>query len=135
MEPRDEDQHGQPAKQQVAQRRIVLHPRTASARRLDRTRASGSSVRGHAVDTPEVLEYVRAQRRLGLQIFVPVITTLLLLLAASALFDGLGRAQVGDVPLLWLLLGPVSLFSILGLAVFNERRALRLEDQWTEDRR
>lgn len=128
----DEERHdGDP----TSQRRVVLHPRTAAARRLDRTRVSDSSVRGHAVDTPEVLAYVRAQLRLALQIFLPVVAALLLLLAASATFEGLGRIRLGDVPLLWILLGPVSLFTILGLAVLNERRALRLEQRWTEGRR
>ena len=38
-------------------RDIVLHPRTASARRVDRVRATGSRVRGYQSDTDEVLTF------------------------------------------------------------------------------
>ena len=122
----------EPEEQAPARRDVVLHPRTASARRLDRVRASGSRVRGYVADTDEVLAFVDEQRRLGLQVFLPVVATLLVILALSAATD-LGRWHVGSVPVLWLILGPISLFSILGVAVFNERRALRLEADWIAD--
>ena len=115
----------------AARRDVVLHPRTASARRLDRVRSSGSRVRGYVAETEEVLAFVDAQRRLGLQVFLPVVVALLSVLALSATTD-LGEWKLGSVPLLWLILGPISLFSILGVAVFNERRALRLEADWID---
>ncbi len=115
----------------TARRHIVLHPRTASARRLDRVRVSGSRVRGYVAETDEVLEFVAQQRRLGLQVFLPVVTVLLGVLALSATTN-LGSWQLGSVPVLWLILGPISLFSILSVAVFNERRALRLEADWID---
>lgn len=115
-----------------ARRDVVLHPRTASARRLDRVRSSGSRVRGYVGDTDDVLAFVAEQRRLGLQVFLPVVAALLAVLVLSAVTD-LGQWQIGSVPVLWLILGPISLFSILGVAVFNERRALRLEADWINE--
>lgn len=117
----------------AARRDVVLHPRTASARRVDRVRATGSRVRGYQTDTEEVLAFVRTQRRLGVQVFVPAVVVLMLVLAFTAASDGLGTWSLGGIPVLWLVLGPISLFAILGVAVFNERRALRLEAQWIED--
>ena len=115
-------------------RRIVLHPRTASARRIDRSRRDGGDVRGYTVNTDEVLGYMRAHRRLALATFLPVVLCLAALLAGTILWSGLGAAKVGDIPVLWLLLGPGVLFSILAVAVAHERRALRLEGRWVSER-
>lgn len=119
----------------AAERRIVLHPRTAAARRLDRSRSDGGHVRGYTTDTDEVLDYMRAHRRLALRTFIPVVIALALLLVATVFWQSLGTAKIGDVPLLWLILGPVTLFSILLATVRHERCALRLEEQWMNRRR
>ena len=119
----------------AGQRRVVLHPRTASARRLDRSRIDGGHVRGYTTNTDEVLEYMRAQRRLALATFLPVIGCIFALLITTIVWDGLGTMQLGRVNVLWLVLGPVTLFSILGVTVAHERRALRLEEKWMDDRR
>ncbi|MEM7093268.1 MAG: hypothetical protein AAF567_09720 [Actinomycetota bacterium] len=112
------------------QRRVVLHPRTASARRVDRVRASGTRVRGYSVDNPEVMAYVARQRRTALWVFVPVSIALTITLVVTMAFDAVGRWKLGDVPVLWLILGPAWLFGLLGAAVVSERRTLRLEDEW-----
>ena len=78
---------------------------------------------------------MRAHRLLALKTFVPVVVIVAIFLIVTVIWDGLGQIQVGDVNLLWLLLGPVALFSILGVTVLHERRALRLEQQWMDDRR
>ena len=119
----------------TAERRVVLHPRTAAARRLDRSRLDGGHVRGYTTDTDEVLDYMRAHRRLALRTFVPVVVALSLLLGITVFWQSLGTAKVGDIPMLWLILGPVALFSILFATVRHERHALRLEEQWMDKRR
>jgi len=118
----------------VEPRRIVLHPRTASARRIDRSRTDGGDVRGYTVNTDEVLGYMRAHRRLALRTFLPVVATITMLLVITTTWSDLGTAQFQGVPVLWLLLGPVALFSILLVTVLHERRALRLEDHWIAER-
>ena len=116
------------------QRRIVLHPRTASARRLDRSRTGGGEVRGYTTDTAEVMAYMRRHRRLALSTFLPMVGLVSLLVIATAVWQGLGEIQLGRIPVLWLILGPIALFSILIVAVFHERRALRLESDWMDER-
>lgn len=87
------------------------------------------------IDTDDVLAYVREQRRLGLATFLPVVVVVAVLIVVTAVWDGLGRAQWFGVNVLWLLLGPVTLFSLLAVTIAHERRALRLEQQWIDDRR
>jgi len=51
-------------------------------------------------------------------------------------WPSLGRWRpLGLLPLPWLVLGPVVLFSIVVLAFFHERTALRIENEWAEPRR
>ena len=116
-------------------RRVVLHPRTAAARRLDRSRIDGGHVRGYTTDTDEVLSYMRAHRRLALKSLIPTIMVTAAVLIATVFWDALGTAKLGDVPLLWLVLGPIGLFSMLLVTVRHERKALRLEHQWVKDHR
>jgi hypothetical protein len=115
-------------------RRVVLHPRTASARRLDRSRIDGGHVRGYVVDTDDVLAYVGQQRRLALATFIPAVVAIGALMILTATWTSLGQAQVWGVNVLWLVLGPVTLFSLLAATIAHERRALRLEQQWIDDR-
>lgn len=77
---------------------------------------------------------MRAHRRLALATFLPVMAVIQILLVTTIVWDGLGTAHVGGVPVLWLILGPITLFSILAATVAHERRALRLEDQWMDER-
>ena len=118
-----------------AKRRVVLHPRTASARRLDRSRIDGGHVRGYTTDTDEVLDYMRAHRRLALATFIPVVLVVTLVLVLTVIWDGLGTAQVFGINVLWLVLGPIGLFSILIVTVLHEKRALRLEHRWMDTHR
>lgn len=114
-------------------RRVILHPRTASARRLDRARGSSARVRGFAVDEADVLDYVGAHRQSAVRAFLVVCTLLVGLLVATALAPSLGDLMLGPVPVLWLVLGPLALFGMLGVAVWHERRALRLEARWAAE--
>ena len=77
-----------------AQRRVVLHPRTASARRLDRSRSDGGHVRGYTTNTDEVLEYMRAQRRLAFATFLPVVVCIAALLITTIVWDDLSTMQI-----------------------------------------
>jgi len=92
-------------------------------------------VRGYTTNTDEVLAYMRAQRRLALTTFLPVIGCILLILITTIVWNDFGTMQVGRVNVLWLVLGPGTLFSILGVTVAHERRALRLEQKWMDARR
>lgn len=120
---------------QSEQRRVVLHPRTASARRIDRSRSDGGDVRGYTINTDEVLEYMRAHRRLALRTFLPVGAAIAVLLIVTVSSSTLRTAEFNGVPVLWLLLGPVTLFSMLLVTVLHERRAIRLEDRWIAERK
>lgn len=77
---------------------------------------------------------MRAQRRLALATFLPVVSCILALLITTIVWDDLGTMQIGRVSVLWVVLGPITLFSILAVTVAHERRALRLEEQWMDDR-
>ncbi|MEL6891210.1 MAG: hypothetical protein AAFP84_06420 [Actinomycetota bacterium] len=115
-------------------RRVVLHPRTALARRHDRARSFGGHVRGYTVDTDDVLALMRRQRRTSVRFFVaivgPLIAFALLLDRVPALSDW---RPLGLLPLPWLLLGPLGLFSVVFLAFLHERAAQRIEDEWAHD--
>ena len=58
-------------------RRIVLHPRTAAARRVDRRRAYGSHVRGFTVQDEDVFALVDEQRRSALRYLAMLLICLL----------------------------------------------------------
>jgi len=116
-------------------RRIVLHPRTAAARKVDRTRAYGSHVRGYNVQTDDVMALMVEQRRASLRYLAAFITPLALTLAAMAVFPGLAQFQVGRVPLLWLVLGPLALYSTVLIAWRHDRFAERRENQWSQQHR
>lgn len=118
----------------IQPRRIVLHPRTASARKLDRSRNESGEVRGYTTDTAEVMQYMRRHRRTALATFLPVVGAIIALVAVTTLWDGLADTRLAGIPVLWLVLGPITLFSILLTAVGHERRALRLEADWMETR-
>ncbi len=121
--------------QAADRRRVVLHPRTALARRQDRARAFGGHVRGYTVDTEDVLALVREQWRISIRyllaIAVPLVTFALVLVVAPGLRSW---RPLGLLPLPWLVLGPIALFSIVALAFFHERRALAAEERWAQRR-
>ena len=76
-EPSDEHPVADPAEEERPdRRRVVLHPKTALARRHDRARSFGGHVRGYTVETDDVLRLLHAQRRLSLMLvlglFAPV---------------------------------------------------------------
>lgn len=115
-----------------SKRSVVLHPRTAAARRFDRRRGHGSHVRGHTVDTEQVLELVRRQARASFLHLAIVILPLLAFMAALVFIKPLRTARIGSLPPVpWLVLGPIVLFSIAGLAIHHERQANRIEDEWS----
>ena len=122
---------GGPTRDDRARRRVVLHPTTARARRLDRARSFGGHVRGYTVDTDDVLELMRRQRRTAVRyliaIVVPLVAFALVLDQVPALSSW---RPFGLLPLPWLVLGPVGLFAIVALAYFHERDAQRIEDEW-----
>ena len=117
-------------------RRVVLHPRTAAARRFDRSRGRASHVRGHTVDTDEVLQLVRLQGKTSLRHVVVIIVPLLGFLALLALVPALRTARpFGLPPVPWLVVGPIALFSTAALAFRHERRSVRIETEWSEAHR
>ena len=117
-------------------RTVVLHPRTAAARRQDRARSFGGHVRGYTVDTNDVMALMRRQRRLGLRYLACVVVPLLAGLVALRMWPSLGSwALVGGIPAPWLFLGPVALFGIVIAAFFHERAAGAIEEHWIEEHR
>jgi len=119
--------------EQVNRRRVVLHPRTAMVRRQDRARSFGGHVRGHTVNTGEVLELMRQQRRTSIRSLLTVVLPLIAFALALNFFPALGSWRpLGLLPLPWLVLGPIVLFSIIALAFFHERRANAIERDWSE---
>lgn len=118
----------------TARRRVVLHPRTAAARRQDRARSFGGHVRGYTVDTDAVLELVHRQRRASLRYLALILVPLVCFAFGLNFVSELGRVRpFGLLPLPWLILGPGALFSIVGLAFFHERTALRIEQEWSDE--
>jgi len=114
-----------------SKRKIVLHPRTALARRQDRARAFGSHVRGYTVDNDEVMELLVRQRRLSVRLLCTLILPLLSFPIVFRQVPALSTWRLfGLIPFPWLLLGPVSLFLIAAVAFVHERRALSIENEW-----
>lgn len=70
-----------------------------------------------------------------MQVVLPFLAALAVVLICFASFPALGRWDIGPVPIAWVLLGPVALFSILALGIWSERRARRLENDWIAARR
>jgi len=90
-------------------------------------------VRGYTVESNDVFELVseqwRVSRRYLLRFLLPVLGFLL----ALAMFPGLGDLRpIGGVPLPWIVLGPVVLFTTVAIAWRHEKRALAIEEQWGE---
>lgn len=124
-----------PKEDTTSGRKIVLHPKTALARRHDRARTFGSHVRGYTVDTDEVLSLVRTQRRLSFRLLVVLLVPLASLPLVFHFFESSRTWRpFGLLPLPWLLLGPVALFSIVVAAGIHERRSLRIEEDWKNSR-
>ncbi len=117
----------------IAARRIILHPKTASARRQDRARTFGSHVRGYTVDTDEVLDLLASQRKLSIRLFLvifgPVATLPLVFRFAPKVANW---TPFGGAPFAWLALGPIVLFTIVLVAIWHERRALGIEERWSQ---
>lgn len=111
-------------------RRIVLHPRTAAARRVDRRRSYGSHVRGFTVQDADVFELVDYQRRRAVQYLAVLLVPVLFLLLSFAFVPELTDISVRGIPLQWLLVGPVVLFSIVLIAWRHDQNALRKERDW-----
>lgn len=127
----DEVAEGRPAK-----RTVVLHPRTAAARRFDRPLRHGSYVRGHTADADEVLDLMRQQWRTSLRFMAALVLPLLGFLTAIVVHPPLRTARLGGMPPLpWLVLGPAMLFGAAVLAFVHERRALRIENEWSRTHR
>ncbi|MEM7342143.1 MAG: hypothetical protein AAF467_26110 [Actinomycetota bacterium] len=116
-------------------RKVVMHPRTAAARRQDRARVFGGHVRGYTADTDEVLDLLRAQRRLSLGLLALVIAPVFALPLLFRLIPAMADiSPVGPLPLPWLLLGPVILFAIVGVAAVHSALASRIEQRWAATR-
>ncbi len=114
-------------------RRVVLHPRTAAARRLGRARARGGFVRGRAVEDAEVSALVERQLRATAataSLLVVPLLLLPLLFAGGVLVD----TRLAGVPLPWLLLGPLVFPWFWALGRRHERRAHEIEDRWERER-
>ncbi|MEM9033666.1 MAG: hypothetical protein AAGA99_01295 [Actinomycetota bacterium] len=120
----------------VGRRRIVLHPATAVARQQDRARSFGGHVRGFTVDGDDIDRLMRRQRLGALRVFAVAFVPLMLLPLVFAFAPDAATFRVGDLPpLAWLALGPVALFSIVGLAFVHARRASMREDDWISGHR
>ena len=119
----------------VPERRIVLHPQTAAARRQDLSRPSASHVRGYSVEEDAVFALIKTKRRRSMIIVAIVLIPLLSFMVALALWPALGLwTPLGPIPFPWLALGPIALFSIVALALVHDRRTIQLEQQWSRSR-
>lgn len=114
-------------------RRIVLHPRTAAARRVDRNRSYGSHVRGFTVQNNEVFALVEAQRKTAIRYLVLLMLPLFLVLLSFVFVPALTDFSLRGIPLPWLLLGPITLFSIVTIAWRHDQNALRKEQTWAAE--
>jgi len=114
-------------------RQIVLHPRTAAARRVDRTRSFGSHVRGYTVQTEDVFSLVDEQRRTSIRYLISLLTPVLVVLLSFVVWPELTDWDLRGIPAPWLLLGPVALFSIVLIAWRHDRKALATERRWAEN--
>lgn len=114
-----------------SRRRVVLHPRTATARQQDRARSFGSHVRGYTVDTDDVLSLMRRQRSGALRVISAIIVPTLALPVLFTIWPALAQWRpLGPVPFAWLALGPITLFTVVGVAFVHERRARSREQAW-----
>lgn len=114
-------------------RQIVLHPRTAAARRVDRTRSFGSHVRGYTVQTDDVFALVDEQRRTSIRYLISLLTPVLLVLLSFVVWPEFTDWDLRGIPAPWLLLGPVALFSIVLVAWRHDRKASATERRWAEN--
>lgn len=114
-------------------RRIVLHPRTAAARRVDRRRTYGSHVRGFSVQNDDVFELVATQRRSAIRYLIILFGSIAVALIALVVVPDLSEWTLRGVPLPWILFGPVLLFSIVVLAWRHDRASLRVERAWADE--
>ena len=115
---------------------MVLHPRTAAARRFDRTRGNTIHVRGHTVDNDEVEELWAVLVRSSMRYLAAVMIPIGLLLASLAFVPAVRTTRLfGLAPLPWFLIGPVLLFSIAIVAFIHERRTARFESKWSGEHR
>lgn len=122
-----------PSEPTPQRRRVVLHPRTAASRQLDRARSFGGFVRGFTVDTDDVIGLMAAQRRAALRTFAIVFGPLLALPVFFALAPDAATVRWGPLPpLAWVLLGPVALGSIVVASAANAFAAERREDAWLD---
>ena len=122
------DEHD--SERESQRRRIVLHPRTAAARRVDRRRSYGSHVRGFAVQNEEIFELVDSQRKAAIRYLVLLLIPLTLLLISLVVAPELTDYSLQGVPIRWLILGPTTLFSIVVIAWRHDQNALRKERDW-----
>lgn len=113
-------------------RQIVLHPRTAAARRVDRTRSFGSHVRGYTVQTEDVFSLVDEQRRTSVRALISVLAPIVFVLLSFVVWPELTDWTVRGVPGPWLLLGPVALCSTVLVAWRHDRKAMATERSWAE---
>ena len=114
-------------------RRVVLHPRTAAARRFDRSSGNTIHVRGHTVDSDEVEDLLGTLLRSSIRYLAVIFVPLVALMVTIALFPSVRSARpFGLAPLPWLLVGPVTLFSITAAAFFHERRTVQRESRWSK---
>ena len=118
---------------QPQHRRVVLHPRTAASRQLDRARSYGGFVRGYTVDTSDVLDLMARQRRAALRTISVLLLALFALPALFAFAPEFATARPGSLPpIAWLLLGPVTLGTLMVVAGVSANRAERREREWLE---
>ena len=115
-------------------RRIVLHPRTAAARRVDRNRSYGSHVRGFTVQNSEVFELVEQQRKLAISYLLRLIVPVFLVLISFVFAPRLTDFSFRGIPLPWLILGPITLFSAVLIAWRHDQASLRIERAWASER-
>jgi hypothetical protein len=110
-------------------RQIVMHPRTAAARR--RRRSRGGVVRGHVADPASVRELVARQRRLALSTLAVIAALVLALPAVAAVWDGLSTTRIGRMPIVWLLVGPVAFPVFVVVARRHQVAADRVDAEWS----
>ncbi len=91
-------------------------------------------MRGFTVQDHDVFELVDRHRRRAIRYLLLLLIPVFAMLASFVVAPELTSFSVRGVPLRWLLLGPVTLFSIVIVAWRHDQYALAQEQLWAKQR-
>ncbi len=120
---------------QVPERKIVLHPRTAAARQQGRRSSVGRRTRGYVADSERVFELVAAQRRHALRSLLILLVLIFGLPTLLILAPDLTDLPSGPLPPLHWVVAGIGLYSTLAIIGWlHERKANALDRRWVRER-